>query len=117
MHEVTADIPRAVDQIFEELGVDEAGSISEDEWEGAWQNFPELLDMMSLRGLSKTAHWAAIVVDQVVANQEGLQGEGRAGGAKRRAGEAEGRAGEAEGGGEGKDQSSPSPGYGYDGLP
>lgn len=66
MHEVTADIPRAVDQIFEELGVDEAGSISEDEWEGAWQNFPELLDMMSLRGLGKTAHWAAIVLDQVV---------------------------------------------------
>ncbi|CAM9361413.1 unnamed protein product [Scytosiphon promiscuus] len=69
MHEVTADIPRAVDQIFEELGVIEAGCISEDEWEGAWQNFPELLDMMSLRGLGKTAHWAAIVLDQVVANQ------------------------------------------------
>lgn len=70
MHEVTADIPRAVDQIFEELGVDEAGSISEDEWEGAWQNFPELLDMMSLRGLGRTAHWAAIVLDQVVADHQ-----------------------------------------------
>lgn len=32
MHEVTADIPRAVDQIFEELGVDVNGCISEDEW-------------------------------------------------------------------------------------
>ncbi len=71
MHEVTADIPRAVDQIFEELGVIEAGCISEDEWEGAWENFPELLDMMSLRGLGKTAHWAVIVLDQVVANQRG----------------------------------------------
>lgn len=71
MHEVTADIPRAVEQIFEELGVIEAGCISEDEWEGAWENFPELLDMMSLRGLGKTAHWAVIVLDQVVANQRG----------------------------------------------
>ncbi|CAM9197640.1 unnamed protein product [Pylaiella littoralis] len=68
MHEVTADIPRAVDQIFEELGILDAGCISEDEWEGAWQNFPELLDMMSLRGLGKTAHWAVIVLDHVVAN-------------------------------------------------
>eukprot|EP00903_Cladosiphon_okamuranus_P018042 g16603.t1 len=76
MHEVTADIPRAVDQIFEELGVIEAGCISEDEWEGAWENFPELLDMMSLRGLGKTAHWAVIVLDQVVANQREAQGVG-----------------------------------------
>lgn len=76
MHEVTADIPRAVDQIFEELGVIEAGCISEDEWEGAWENFPELLDMMSLRGLGKTAHWAVIVLDQVVANQREAQGGG-----------------------------------------
>ncbi|CBN79889.1 conserved unknown protein [Ectocarpus siliculosus] len=75
MHEVTAEIPRAVEQIFEELGVIEAGCISEDEWEGAWQNFPELLDMMSLRGLGKTAHWAAIVLDQVVANQQ-REGDG-----------------------------------------
>lgn len=79
MHEVTADIPRAVDEIFEELGVLEAGCISEDEWEGAWENFPELLDMMSLRGLGKTAHWAVIVLDQVVANQRETQ-EGEAGG-------------------------------------
>ncbi|CAN0367543.1 unnamed protein product [Ectocarpus sp. 12 AP-2014] len=75
MHEVTAEIPRAVEQIFEELGVIEAGCISEDEWEGAWQNFPELLDMMSLRGLGKTAHWAAIVLDQVMANQQ-REGDG-----------------------------------------
>lgn len=67
MHEVTADIPRAVDQIFEGMDVDETGCISEGQWEAAWQNFPELLDMMSLRGLAKTAHWAAIVLDQVVA--------------------------------------------------
>lgn len=86
MHEVTADIPRAVDQIFEELGVIEAGCISEDEWEGAWENFPELLDMMSLRGLGKTAHWAVIVLDQVVANQRaetqraGAEEGGRGGG-------------------------------------
>lgn len=85
MHEVTADIPRAVDQIFEELGVIEAGCISEDEWEGAWENFPELLDMMSLRGLGKTAHWAVIVLDQVVANQRGEAeaGEGGRGGGGR----------------------------------
>ncbi|CAN0098655.1 unnamed protein product, partial [Ascophyllum nodosum] len=70
MHEVTADIPRAVDEIFEELGVEENGCISEDEWEGAWQNFPELLDMMSLRGLGKTANWAAIVLDDVVTKQQ-----------------------------------------------
>ena len=76
MHEVTADIPRAVDEIFEELGVEEAGCISEDEWEGAWQNFPELLDMMSLRGLGRMAHWAAIVLDQVVAKQQNGVGGG-----------------------------------------
>lgn len=80
MHEVTADIPRAVDQIFEELGAEEAGCISEDEWEGAWQDFPELLDMMSLRGLGKTAHWAAIVLDQVVAKQEEKEGSSGGGG-------------------------------------
>lgn len=95
MHEVTADIPRAVDQIFEELGVIEAGCISEDEWEGAWENFPELLDMMSLRGLGKTAHWAVIVLDQVVANQRG----------EAKAGEREGRGGE-----DGGDVVPPNPG-------
>lgn len=67
MHEVTADIPRAVEQIFDGMDVDEGGCISEEQWAGAWQNFPELLDMMSLRGLGKTTHWAAIVLDQVVA--------------------------------------------------
>lgn len=73
MDEVTADIPRAVDQIFDAMDVDEVGCISEEEWEGTWQNFPELLDMMSLRGLGKTAHWAAIVLDQVVAGADNRQ--------------------------------------------
>ena len=78
-----------MDEIFEELGVEEAGCISEDEWEGAWQNFPELLDMMSLRGLGRTAHWAAIVLDQVFANQQ----DG------------------------GRDRTPPPPGRGGDGVP
>lgn len=44
--------------------------------ESAWQNFPELLDMMSLRGLGKTATWAAIVLDKVVAKQHQERGDG-----------------------------------------
>lgn len=76
MHEMTADIPRAVDEIFEGMDVDEGGCISEEQWASAWQNFPELLDMMSLRGLARTAHWAAIVLDRVVAGASSITQHG-----------------------------------------
>ncbi|CAN0042456.1 unnamed protein product [Discosporangium mesarthrocarpum] len=70
MDEIIKDIPRAVDQIFEEVDAEGSGSIAESEWDNAWQNFPELLDMMSIRGLGKTSHWAAIVQEQVFREQE-----------------------------------------------
>jgi hypothetical protein len=45
-------------QVFEQVECDASGCIHEAEWESAWHNFPELLDMMSLSGMSKIVLFA-----------------------------------------------------------
>ncbi|CAM9293443.1 unnamed protein product [Phaeothamnion confervicola] len=81
MAEIMKEIPSAVEQIF--LEVQAGGSIGEGDWEAAWQNYPELLDMMSLQGLSKITHWAAMLSEQRSGGRDDAGGgEGEGGGGR-----------------------------------
>lgn len=52
-----------VKQVFAQVECDASGAIHEAEWESAWHNFPELLDMMSLSGMSKIVLFATEIAN------------------------------------------------------
>ena len=60
--ETIEDIPLAVDEIFDKVDVDKSEGLSMNEWLNAWHQYQELLDMCSLKGVSKLVSWASVIL-------------------------------------------------------
>eukprot|EP00617_Octactis_speculum_P008087 CAMPEP_0185780276 /NCGR_PEP_ID=MMETSP1174-20130828/98597_1 /TAXON_ID=35687 /ORGANISM="Dictyocha speculum, Strain CCMP1381" /LENGTH=453 /DNA_ID=CAMNT_0028469777 /DNA_START=132 /DNA_END=1493 /DNA_ORIENTATION=+ len=52
--EVRSEVPSAVQQLLDDFDVNRSGSISLKEWERGMKRHPELMEMMSVHGMSKT---------------------------------------------------------------
>jgi hypothetical protein len=50
-------------QVFERFNCKEGSGIGEEQWLQAWDEFPELLDLMSIQGMSKIVLFASECVD------------------------------------------------------
>ena len=71
MEEVKREVPLAVAQILEEVDVDNSGDLSLREWMKAWHNHPEVLDLMSIRGLGNMILWAEVTLAERSADGDG----------------------------------------------
>lgn len=68
LEDIRVEIPSAVEEVFSQLSLDNKGSLKESEWTSAWHQHPELLDMMSVTGMSKIVLFASQLVDNIPAN-------------------------------------------------
>ena len=56
--QVRQEVPLAAEQVLRESDSDRSGDITEAEWHAAWRAHPELLDVMSVAGMSRAVKWA-----------------------------------------------------------
>ena len=56
--QVRQEVPLAAEQVLRESDFDKSGDITEAEWHAAWRAHPELLDVMSVSGMSRAVKWA-----------------------------------------------------------